>query len=338
MPPTPEAERLARNAEAMNRIPTIMGAQELIDSNFHRASKITVWLRDPFERFRATEIARVRSVQNSLDSTLERYVRRFPSFDNLPGFYRDLADLLIDVNRTRQSLGALDWARKQINEIADAAAATMKASKREDVILNEKSQAYGRIASVLKQVDRHLKSLDAARNEIRRLPVIDTTVPTIVVAGFPNVGKSSLIREVSTAEPEIANYPFTTKGVAVGHFEVKRERYQIVDTPGLLDRDVEQRNAIELQAILALKHLGDVIVFMLDPSEYCGFPIADQEKLLKETKRLFPDTPILVAENKVDLKRPPAQAGRFQISTETSEGIDALMDRAVEIVRERRGE
>lgn len=341
MPLTPEehASQLhaaRRNPESMNRIPTILSAQELIDSAFHRGSKVSVWLKDPFQRFQATEIARLRAMQNTLVGTLERYVRRFPSFDQLPGFYRELADLLIDVDRTRQSIGAVDWARKQIDGIGDEAAATMKATKREDVIVGTKAQAYGRIASILKQVDRDLKALNAARDEIRRLPIIDTTVPTIVVAGFPNVGKSSLIREVSTAEPEVANYPFTTRGVAVGHFEVKRERYQIVDTPGLLDRDLEERNAIELQAVLALKHLGHAIVFMLDPSEYCGFPIADQEKLLASTRKLFPDTPILVAENKVDLKRPPAQADRFQLSTETGEGIEALMAAAVKAVQAKR--
>jgi len=48
---------------------------------------------------------------------------------------------------------------------------------------------------------------------------------TVVVAGYPNVGKSSFIRLVSTAEPEIAAYPFTTKGVIVGHRDLgKSER------------------------------------------------------------------------------------------------------------------
>ncbi len=341
MPPTPQEGRLAAHAArssplSFDRIPTVRTAQELIDSTFHRATKITVWLRDPFQRFKATETARVRSVQNTLDAVLDKYVRRFPSFDNLPPFYRELADLLADVDEVKKSLGAIAWARARINDVADEAARTIKATSREDVVLSTKAQAYGRIASLLKQVDRNLKHLGDARNSLRRLPMVDTAVPTIVVAGYPNVGKSSLIRKVSTAEPEVANYPFTTRGVLVGHFERARVRYQIVDTPGLLDRDFAERNEIEKQAVLAMKHLAHAVVFILDPSEYCGFPLADQHRLLADTEKAFPDVPMLVAENKVDLKRPEATPGRYQISTETGEGIAALMDAAVAIVEKQR--
>ena len=100
------------------------------------------------------------------------------------------------------------------------------------------------------------------------------------IVGLPNVGKSNLVTVLSTAEPEIAPYPFTTKGVIVGHIEDDWRKYQIVDTPGLLDRTFDERNAIEKQAVLALRYLTDVILFVIDPSESCGFSLEVQEKLL----------------------------------------------------------
>ncbi len=51
------------------------------------------------------------------------------------------------------------------------------------------------------------------------MPTIDFNATTIVIAGFPNVGKSTLLNQISGADPQIANYPFTTKGIQIGHVE-----------------------------------------------------------------------------------------------------------------------
>lgn len=315
------------------RIPTIMTADEIVDSAFRRGSKITVPAKDPFPRLKQTEQARVRSVQNSIASTLQTYVKRFPSFDQLPPFYRELIDLTLDLDKVRKSLGALDWAWKRVNEVGDEAIVAMKKAQHAEQVLQPKQQAYGRIASLLKQVDDDLQFLDEVRQSLKKLPVIEMEVPTIVVAGYPNVGKSSLVRRVSTGTPEVANYPFTTKGIVLGHFDHKHVRHQIIDTPGLLDRPLDERNPIELQALQALRHLADVIVFLVDPSEHCGYTLDAQLKLLDETRAAFPDAPLVVAESKADLKK--GGVGEVAISSETGEGIDALMTLALTRLKKR---
>lgn len=316
---------------AFARIPTVMTADEIIQSQFHRAAKITVYNPDPFTKLKSTEISRVRAVQNGTAAILQRYVKRFPSFDGLPPFYQELVDLLVDLDRVRKALGSIDWASKRVMEIGDEAAGQIKRSTHGQQALEAKSQAYGRVASILHQIDPHLKALDSARQEIRRLPVIEWDVPTVVVAGYPNVGKSSLVRKVSTGTPEVANYPFTTKGIVVGHFERNFVKHQIVDTPGLLDRELDKRNDIEMQAIHALRHLGDVIVFLVDPSEHCGYTLDAQLKLLEDARRTFPETPFLVAESKSDLKT--AGVGEIAFSAETGAGVDELMKLALARMR-----
>lgn len=324
---------LRSTARGFSRIPTVMTAEEIVDSAFRHASRVHVPDKDAFARLKATESARVRAAQNQLSATLQGYVKKFPSFDQLPPFYRELVAILVDMDRTRKALGALDWAWKRIDEIGDETVKAVKRAPHAEIALEAKSHGYGRMASIVKQVGPDLVHLDDVRKTIRRLPVIETEVPTVVVAGYPNVGKSSLVRKVSTGTPEVANYPFTTKGVVVGHFEHKHVRHQIVDTPGLLDRPLEDRNAIEMQALGALRHLADVIVFLVDPSEHCGYSLDAQLKLLDETRRAFPDAPLVVAESKADLKK--AGVGEVAISAETGEGIDDLMKLALGRLRKR---
>ena len=55
-----------------------------------------------------------------------------------------------------------------------------------------------------------------------------------------------------------------------------RNRIQFVDTPGILDRPAEERNPIERQALSAMMNVASVILFILDPSEHCGYPMEVQ--------------------------------------------------------------
>lgn len=306
----------------MFKIPTVLTAEELIDKAFKRASKVQVEDSVRIFRLRKTYASRVKTASAVIDATLSKYILGFPSLDQIPRFYYELIDVLVGIDRLKKSLGAIDWARKKVVEIADKIARKILHSRDLDYINSERKGAYGRISSIINQVSEDLKFLNNAKNVLMKMPTVDPSLPTIVIAGYPNVGKSLLIKKVSTAEPKIAQYPFTTKGVLIGHFNVARKRYQVIDTPGLLDRDFSKRNKIERQAILALKHLADVIVFILDPSGHCGYEIERQERLLETIKENFSEIPLIVVENKCDLFKSDTQ--RLKISAETGENLDLL--------------
>lgn len=297
------------------KIPTILTADEMLDRAFRKPALVK---REKRNKKRADEEF-IRSISKSLSDKLIDTVKRFPTIENLPVFYQDMTDLLFGIDRMRRSLGALSWAAAQVMTIGNDYAWQIRKSEQSSDI---RKQATARIASVIHQIDDELHFLNEARNTLRKLPDIRDDF-TIVVAGFPNVGKSSFIRQVSSAEPEVAEYAFTTKQIVVGHCEIGRERIQIVDTPGILDRPAQERNYIEHQALSAITNVADVILFIIDASEDCGYPIAEQLNLLEEIRRMIDEVPIEVVVNKSDLK---SLDGYCNMSTASGEGIEEIVD------------
>jgi len=308
----------------MYKIPSILTTDEVLDKAFKRASKVQVTVKDKFQRHNRIAIAKVRAASNTISSTLNKYIKSFPSFENIPLFYYELFDVSIGIDDLKKSLGALDWCKKKVMKIADEAVKNIIRSRNKTEIQKFRNAAYGRFSSILKQISSDLDLLSNARKILLSAPVIDAKKPTVVIAGAPNVGKSLLVARISSAKPKIASYPFTTKGISIGHFESNGRIYQVIDTPGLLDRKMNKRNEMELKAILALRHLANVIVFVIDPSEYCGYEMDMQLRILSDINSQFSGIPIIEVENKVDILR--LESTRLKISAIEKKGIEDLKE------------
>ena len=296
------------------KLPTVPTADEILDRSFRRAAKKR---KEKLNKDRANEEF-VRAVSHAIHDRLVYIIRGFPEFEELPQFYRDMVEILYGLDRIKQALGAVGWAAKHTKMVGGELA--FQSRKAPDPLVVRK-RAVARLASMVHQIDKDLLFLNEVRNVLRKLPHIDDTF-TVVIAGYPNVGKSSFIRRVSTATPEVASYPFTTKGVIVGHRTMGREKIQFVDTPGILDRPADERNAIEQQALSAVMNVADVILFIIDPSGHCGYPTEVQQHLLEEVQGLV-EIPIVVAANKSDITRIDQYAS---MSTENGEGVDEVLE------------
>ncbi len=309
------------------KLPTVPTSDELLNKSFRRAARAKHGKRilDRASKLKAEE-SMLLTAANILSDNLINIVRTFPSFDTVPPFYLELADIIVGVEEMKINLASVQWAGTKINEISRKYVGIMRNA--EDVKVVRKA-AFGRISSIVDSIDDNLRFLNNARNKLRKLPEIGEG-PAIVVAGYPNVGKSSFVALVSTARPEIAAYPFTTRGLAVGHFERNNIRYQIIDTPGLLDRPLNERNEIELQAISALKHVGKVMLYIIDPSETCGYTLEKQMHLLEEIKKEF-GIPMIVAANKTDISK-TAEGAEMNMSTLTGDGVEEVLQRLLEMI------
>ncbi|UCD92222.1 MAG: 50S ribosome-binding GTPase [Methanobacteriota archaeon] len=310
-------------------IPTILRSDELLDKAFKKASKVSISGKG-IGRKKKLARGKIESLSQTIDSTLRKYVKSFPTIDSLHPFYKALIDILLDTDRLKKSLASLDWCRRTCIEVARENSRKIFKTKNPQQIDSIRKAVYGRVSSIVDDISKELLYLNEARQEIRKMPTIDPDIPTIVVSGYPNVGKSQLVRAMSSAKPRIASYPFTTQRVSIGHFERDRTSYQVIDTPGLLDRELEDRNAIERQAINALEHLADLVIFVLDPTETCGYDIGKQENLLNTIKKEFTEIPVIQVENKMDISKTSSE--NRKISALTGIGVEELVENAVETI------
>ena len=297
------------------QLPTVPTSQELLDKSFRRASRAE------------SDESMVQNAGNILSDNLSNLIKKFPSFEKLPAFYREMADIIAGTDKIRISLSRLRWASRQIRQITRESVFKMRRSQGQDSSPARKA-AFGRFSSVMRSIEKDLLFLNDARNQLRKMPTIDPALPTILIAGYPNVGKSSFISMITGARPEIASYPFTTRGIFVGHFSKNDQKYQVVDTPGLLDRPLSERNEIERQTVAALGHLPGVVLFILDPSEHCGYPLESQLRLEEDLKSWI-KLPMLVVANKADILR---YSGVLEMSTSTGKGVNDVLEHLLSLL------
>jgi nucleolar GTP-binding protein len=305
-------------------LPTTPRSEELLDKAFSRAAR-SGRAKSGLE----AQQSMLQTASSILADNLENVVTEWPDFGTVDPFYYELADAIVDVDELRQSLSELTWASRQIREIRREYQSKLRKTD-PDTARKHRKQAFARMADIVEEVEDDLLRVGEARDALKNLPDIRPDEPAIVVAGYPNVGKSSFVNAVTRASNEIARYPFTTKGVQIGHFERDRIRYQIIDTPGLLDRPESERNDIERQAVSALEHLADVVVFVVDASAACGYPLDEQLELRDAVERRFSErnVPVITVNNKSD--RSTDVAADLQMSVENGEGVDDVLDAAVE--------
>lgn len=234
--------------------------------------------------------------------------------------------------------------------------------------LNENS-ITGNFSGVSNQnLAQALNSLLDIHRDLKNIPIIELWLPTVVLVGAPNVGKSSIVREISSGTPEVNDYPFTTRGVTIGHIfehdpiedeteqsqestvvsptrtvideddiylgndymdddidlytgkklhgqdkkkgnKNKGERYQVMDTPGLLDRPEEERNEMERLTYASLAHLPTGVVFVIDPTGLSGeqSTLEKQLRVRQHLKGRFPKRPWLDVVSKGDIGITPDQ-------------------------------
>jgi nucleolar GTP-binding protein len=180
---------------------------------------------------------------------------------------------------------------------------------------------------------------------LRKIPIVQLGTPTVVLVGAPNVGKSSIVRAISSGTPEVNNYPFTTRGMALGHIEYGDwdDKCQVMDTPGVLNRPDGERNEMEALTLASMQHLPTAVMFVLDLTGHSGAlsSIENQIQIRNDLRARFPKRPWVDVVSKADLPQDPndpavqlAPPGALRVSTTDGTGVPQLEARVREMLAE----
>jgi GTPase len=183
---------------------------------------------------------------------------------------------------------------------------------------------------------RRLKELSKQR-DVRRKERQRTEAPTVALAGYTNVGKSTLLNALTKADVPVNDRLFETLDPTTRAFEYEGRRYLVTDTVGFIRRlptELVEGFAATLEETL----VADLVLHVIDATT--------PDNLLEEHARAVlsvlheigaADLPLEVVINKIDAVDPlrgRRLTNRFpdgvQISALTGQGLDALRERIAE--------
>ncbi len=352
--PAPKRARPRRTVTGgLKNLPVTPPANELLN----RGLRLAKWLKIDEDkvknqRMRARKLGALqldtltKAISKPLKDTLKAYEYELAV---LHPFEATLADLTVRA-RAKQGhqslpevLGAVNEMRKSVLETGKYYAAAAKNASTKAEAIAAADEGFRMVEALVLGQSEVVLNLIEVQKALRKIPIVQLGTPTVVLVGAPNVGKSSIVRAISSGTPEVNNYPFTTRGMTLGHVEYSDwdEKCQVMDTPGVLNRPDVERNEMEALTLASMQHLPTAVMFVLDLTGNSGAlsSIENQIQIRNDLRARFPKRPWVDVISKADLPVDPldpavAQApeGALRVSTEDGTGIPELEARVREML------
>ena len=156
------------------------------------------------------------------------------------------------------------------------------------------------------QAPRHAEP--GGEGEARELTFELKLMADVGLVGFPNAGKSTLVSAVSAAEPEVADYPFTTTAPQLGMVYVSEfETFVMADIPGIIE-DAHEGKGLGLQFLRHIERTSVLLFVIPITSSDLGDEYKQLLHELEAHEADLLDKPWAVALSKIDILAPDERA------------------------------
>lgn len=341
---SPKRAPIISKTGGLRSLPVVKSPAELMDRARKRSQRVKAdkEMKNAKNRAKKHGAETLNTLSQELCIPLRDLVRGYKSvWRRLHPFERVVADLTAASRKNKDGLTlnevldeihegrkfVLDASKEWIAKVKDASNA-----READGFVQEGTES---LIELFKEFNsRPVSDIVDLQRSLRSAPIVQLDCPAVVLVGAPNVGKSSIVRAISSATPEVNNYPFTTRGMTLGHVEVfwsddsaiakavvpdangkpgtslHTGKYafsqlcQVMDSPGLLVRPDDKRNEMEALTLAAMQHLPTAVMYVMDLSGGAGdkcSSVADQLQLRREVRARFPRRPWIDVVSKADL-------------------------------------
>lgn len=274
--------------------------EELLNTALKRAKKQARQLaeRNPKAKTKKGQIKKIEVVADYITNRLDETIKNFPDINSLTEFEQEIMKSIVDIDETKKILSKINATSIIIKRIKSQKALQVKKTSNEQEQVKQVKEFNGRIGSILDKLKNPIDQYNKITKKLTEMPTLNKEAKHLVLAGYPNVGKSTILQRLTGAKAKIASYAFTTTTLNLGKYEYNWTTIEIIDTPGLLERPKEQRNLVENKTTTALKHLADLILFVYSCDE--NDEMDKQKQLFQKIKEEFPNKPIIKILNKTD--------------------------------------
>ncbi|XP_021865758.1 nucleolar GTP-binding protein 1 isoform X2 [Spinacia oleracea] len=236
---------------AFQKLPMVMPSVDIIQSAIRKAKKVsaTKGIANIAKRERNRGAKQLDALMKELAVPLRLYTESFPNKNHLHPYERSLIELTLGDGNYEEVLSKVNNLRKKVTAVAKEHASVCAKSL-------TKKEAEERLNEGMKRVEAAY---------YRESKAVDDLL---------NIAK-------------ICNYPFTTRGILMGHIVVNYQRFQVTDTPGVLTRLDEERNNLEKLTLAVLTHLPTAVIYVHDLTGECGTSVSDQFTTYTEIRGRF---------------------------------------------------
>lgn len=260
---------------------------------------------------------------NVVDAELSRIIEVLTVIEKMHPFYKEI--FVLETGKNPADLAKrFKVLKRKLLQIYNEYRQGIKTSLTGGEATRSFKAGLGRVLSIYRRNSKTILKIKETVKEISRLPDVAGEL-SVIIAGMPQVGKSTLLSRLTRAKPEISPFPFTTKTIIAGHINTDPYgRIVLIDTPGLLDRPIDRKNPIEMKAVMALKHLAETILYLFDGNPSGYYSLEQQLRVYKNIEENFPKASKIIAINKIDIT-PREEIEKIKEKIRLKTGIEPLL-------------